>query len=554
MNDQSQKTSLAKALIIAFVFIYLFSILRYTINTPYWDDYDAVLGFLNHLKESNLIDGLRLFFYQHNEHRLVFNRIIEVIQLKAFGEVNFLYLTLIGNIGWLLVIYLIWRYTTKQGLTLLEFTPIVVLLLSFSHNELMSWAMASIQQYYQILFSLLAIWFLVKKSNALALFWMTVSIFTGSGGLVLIPLFFLHAITKKEGRNLFIFLLASIFLLALFFIVLDYKSPGGHPSIIEALKNPTSLVFYFFTFLGSSFRSKELALVAGVILSLLFFLRAKKAFNDIPFVFWSVIFVLGTAMATSLARSGFGLEQALSSRYTEYSLLLIALVYIQHLLIHEQAKRKKIFKYFFAFAMIAFIYWFIKGSSSMNQRYETLRYNGIAYPDRENAEMQLKKSYYNGYFYTWKDSSLPSKLFNAKETNLTNEYCLTVNNDLKFCKGDEEIHPTDKILTIPSHQKTISINGWTVDNYNQKSACGVYVILGDKKSSFLLEKRKDIAKHFNNQKYLMSGFNASIDISSLPDGAYSLMLRTVSSGCDSYYDTFEINIIKGAASDNAAST
>ena len=149
--------------VIACFGIYVWAVLRYTVNMPYWDDYGAILNFLNNYVNSSFFEKLKLIFSQHNEHRIVFNRLIEIAQYKLFGEVNFLYLIIIGNFGWGLVILLLWNYTKKSSCSLLLFTPVIFFMLTFVHFELMTWAMASLQQYYQILFSLLAIYFMVTN-------------------------------------------------------------------------------------------------------------------------------------------------------------------------------------------------------------------------------------------------------------------------------------------------------------------------------------------------------------------------------------------------------
>jgi hypothetical protein len=229
--------------------LYMWAVLRYTSYLPYGDDYDAVLNFLNNFCTSDIAEKAKLLFSQHNEHRIVFNRILELLQLKLFGEINFLYLVLIGNFGWFLVIYFLWRYAKSKNLSFIEFTPVIIFLLAFTHYELMTWGMASIQQYYQILFSLIAIYFLVNEKLFYALGMMILSIFTGGGWIVLIPLFILYMILHRNWKNLFIILMISSITLFVFFVALGYEKPGHHPSILDTLKNPKMIIEYILVFI-----------------------------------------------------------------------------------------------------------------------------------------------------------------------------------------------------------------------------------------------------------------------------------------------------------------
>ena len=546
MTKTTNYSKISIAILLTVAIIYIFSLLKFTINIPYEDDYLAILKYLNDFNETTTIqEKINLIFSQHNEHRIAFNRIIELIQLKIFGEVNFLFLTLFGNLGWFLVIYLLWRFSEKKGISLLEFSPVAVLLLSFSHNELMPWAMASIQQYYQILFSLLAIWFLVERKNGIALLWLTTSMFTGSGGLVLIPVFALYHLSKRDFKNLIIFTIYTSILLSIFFIALEYKHPPHHPSILDALRKPLALAQYFFVFLGSAFGSKNLALASGLSLFLIFLINFRKAFVELPFLFWSVIFIFGTALITGLARSGFGIEQALSSRYTHYSLMILALIYTQYIYILIDKKKKLLLYFFLVFFTLLFSSWLIKGGETMNTRLNNLKNNGIYYtPSVQVAEEILKKSHKNGHIKSLDHIKLPSRIFQVEAKNISNVHCVSIDTQLNLCSNGETAHHSLPIL-VPSQQKSININGWTIDNNLKDGACGAYITINDNKINLSLSERKDVSKAFSNPKYLMSGFNFNIDISKLPDGTYPLKLRTISSDCGGYYDTFEVDIVKG---------
>ena len=235
--------------------IYIFTVLKYTSMMPIEDDYGAVLRFLNdYLNMNNILDKFKLLFAQHMEHRIVFNRLVELLQFKLFGEVNFIYLTLFGNLGWLLIIYILWMYSKKNNfITLFSFIPVALMMLAFSHSSLMSWAMASIQQYWQLLFSILAILSLTHNRPYIAYTFMIIAIFTGGGGLALIPIVGLYYLVHKNWKQFIITLILSISIIYFYFIVLEFHrlSDSMNMLLITFKHNYMLLFYYIFAFLGN---------------------------------------------------------------------------------------------------------------------------------------------------------------------------------------------------------------------------------------------------------------------------------------------------------------
>jgi len=527
--------------------LYIWAVLRYTSYLPYGDDYDAVLRFLNNFYDSDISEKVKLFFSQHNEHRIVFNRIVELLQLKLFGEINFLYLVLIGNVGWFLVIYLLWRYAKSENISFIYFSPVLIVLLAFSHNELMTWAMASIQQYYQILFSLISIYFLVNKKLFYALGAMILSIFTGGGGIVLIPLFVVYMILHRNWKNLFVTLMISAIILFIYFVVLGYEKPGHHPSILNTLKNPKMIIEYILVFIGSLAGSKTAAATIGTALIIFFAYKLKYSYKKMPFLVWSILFILGTATATALARAGFGIEQALSSRYSEYSLLFLSLIYLQYLFTEKQ-DNSNVILIGYLFSIIIFSFWFVKGSESLKDHYTQIKNTPILCPDQVAGEQILLQSYENGLFTNWRGVFLPSQMLQLKQLEGKNDYCIGIAEQIDICSGNvtryHDIQKSEPIVIISAGQKDIKVEGWTVDSIHKNKSCGAYIVLNDNKKVLVLHNREDVSNNFNNKKYLTSGFSDSIDISNLPAGNYTMSLRTVDSTCSGYYESIKVNIVK----------
>ena len=71
--------------------MFLWAELRYDVNMPYFDDYDSVLNWLVTFSQpGSFMNKLELLFRQHNEHRIVFDRLVELMELHTLGVVNFI--------------------------------------------------------------------------------------------------------------------------------------------------------------------------------------------------------------------------------------------------------------------------------------------------------------------------------------------------------------------------------------------------------------------------------------------------------------------------------
>ena len=95
---------------------------------------------------------------------------------------------------------------------------------------------------------------------------------------------------------------------------------------METLRHPARTLGYAVSFVGGVAGSLIPALFLGAgllaILTVWFF---RKPTNDL--IRSLILLLLGTTAMAAVTRSGFGMEQSLSSRYTIYSLLACSVAY-----------------------------------------------------------------------------------------------------------------------------------------------------------------------------------------------------------------------------------
>ena len=171
MNKKSARrvffTTIVWALFVLPFVVYVYYACSFSVNVPFWDDYGAVLAFMNNFVQAGALDAkLRLLFSQHNEHRLVFNRVVLLAQYFLIGKIDFKSLMIFGDLGWIMtVLVFVFRYKRKFRLPLLHLLPVPYVLLAFVQWENMFFATPSIQFYWFVLFSVVFFFCLMDNKS-----------------------------------------------------------------------------------------------------------------------------------------------------------------------------------------------------------------------------------------------------------------------------------------------------------------------------------------------------------------------------------------------------
>jgi len=386
---------LGATLAVCGVLIFLYSIGRFAVDSPFWDDYDSILGFLCSLITGSQTVGdiVKLFLSLHNEHRIFIPRLITLIDFAIEGKTNFITLIWIGNCGWFAIIFLCWSYAKKIGITIFEFCPALLILTCLSQYELMNWAMASIQQYYQLLFALVCLWMMVVGRVYLTLIFLVLSAFTGGGGLALAPIILVYHFLKKNWSDLLLSVVVVVALIGVYFVLLEYKLPSYHPSLIAALLSPHKLVIFSLGFIGGLAKNLMVSILFGLVL--LFFLarRFSCIFEQAPVFFWCIVYLLASALMVSISRSGLGVEVSVSHRYAPYPAVFAAFTYLSLLITAKNMEeRAKIWTIGFYLAFLFFLLWDFSGIRNLEKRYNQFQAGEIFYPDPAFGASVIEKS------------------------------------------------------------------------------------------------------------------------------------------------------------------
>lgn len=326
------------------LFTTIFGVWRHFSPIPYADSWDGTIAFYSRAMES----PWRAFFEQHNEHRLVFSRLIFFPDVRYFGGRNVL--SLIANLilaGLLALSFLRIALHHQHALPRASRFGLAgtVLMFVFSWMQQDNFAWGFQSQWFAIyLFALLAFYALQlaaeesaagSKRNGLR--WFVVAIVTGiaaacsmASGLLVWPVLILQAFYLRLRLRAVVALLAIAAAVWLAFFMDWHAPPNTGKPEAGLLEHPVLTVRYALMYLGSPAYFARLG-EAGAYLLGVFVLatlavgctQALQRRKDRPHatsLLAFAIFIAGNALITASGRLVIGMDTALSSRYTTASL------------------------------------------------------------------------------------------------------------------------------------------------------------------------------------------------------------------------------------------
>lgn len=358
------KSIIAITIISFFVAFFLYSIWLFAPDFPIWDDYDAVLGFLIKYKQSNsFTDTLATIFSQHNEHRIVFNRLVTLFFYELMGHVNFKVLILFGYSGLILIAYFLCKLSElDKDDNVLFCIPVFFIVFNYLYYELI-WAMASIQNIWVFVFALATLYALKKDKLTIAIICGAAATFTsGNGMFIFIASIWYFVIIHKNWR-LVVWLLSALVLISFYFY--GYKIPthglSESTKYVNGIKNisfdkMTDVAIYVTYFIGGSiniFDVDTAILGGGMLLLLLIALLFLYVPLKRPLLFSLILFVVLTILSNAWGRVDMGVDTAFAPRYRIVSCILLATIYcayIKNILPHISNRSKN---YLVGFCIVA---------------------------------------------------------------------------------------------------------------------------------------------------------------------------------------------------------
>ena len=304
-------------LLAAPLLLFAVCVVLFTPDAPWWDDFYAILQYLSYPFPDRLLHIADF----HNEHRLVFPRVVFEVFEMAGGERGFpfFWCTVFGDFLLLLYVYAFGRvFSSRIGI--LGFIPFVWLFLDLANCENTIWTLTAVQSHSVLLFAFLSFFFFSRCGESygrfvLSLAFAVLATLASAPGLGVWPVLALAALLgggKRRIRDavviLVLFALIGGWYLNGFLGAHKAYSGGREFSFVRA-------VDFTLCFLGNLCPVGWVARVLGVvsIAAIVFLVPRAARFKTDP-VFFYLIYLLSIVASGVLLRSD-SPGIALASRY-----------------------------------------------------------------------------------------------------------------------------------------------------------------------------------------------------------------------------------------------
>jgi ABC-2 type transport system permease protein len=312
---------------------HLFYIHKYSLNIPFWDEWES---FRAGALSWNL--NISWLFAQHNEHRIIFTKLINWIlyRLDGWNILTSIQLNMFLFGG---LVFSLFIFTKKMDVRkkIIWFYPF---LFSSLPIENFNWGFQS--QFHLFLgFFILSAYFLFTKESSyknliIGAAFAAMSAFSFSAGVVAaLSIFMVFGVREMFFRSPKLPLKKTLFVLFIiaaaigFWFGLGYSKPGGHPALSPIFNK--NFLEYFFNIIALGFGITKISTFFGILcfgwimIPIAVLIKNKKCtFSDTE---WGIICLtiglLACLGSISMGRAGFGVEQAKSSRYSEIGIFLI---------------------------------------------------------------------------------------------------------------------------------------------------------------------------------------------------------------------------------------
>jgi len=323
------------------LFILVLNVAEYHVDVPFWDQWNFIP-----LLGQSYEQGVTLadLCGQHNEHRLLFPRLI-MLGLARASRYNIVWelvvIILLASATFALLRHQFLKTAGALGYSGFPWPMPVISLLVFTLGQAENWLWGwQIQIFLNVLAVVAGIVLLGSRPFRWGKYWYALgcgilATYSFANGLLFWPLGFLALILipfengRQRKQALALWTAATVGVAVSYLYQFRYESPSGTPWT-QFLDQPGEYLRYLLIYLGRPvINYQEYALAIGVsglllfgFLSLYLFLKKRGAFPAfLPFFFFG-LYAIGCGLLTGIGRVGFGSHQAMDGRYVPFSSLI----------------------------------------------------------------------------------------------------------------------------------------------------------------------------------------------------------------------------------------
>jgi hypothetical protein len=308
-----------------------------SVDVPFLDDWDALLGFLTHwIEEDGWRGRLRRLFAPHNEHVLATPRATVLLVHGIRGHLDFTVLNLVGN-GYLLllltVLFAVFRAPEPASSRLLAFAPAVLFLVQPQSWTTVITPTAVLSNPGVVALAAVSFLALARGTPAAvagAALPALAATFSQGNGFLVLPLGVLVLALHGHRRTALAWGGLTLVALLVYFVLLD--PPGQRTSPFASLDRPDRLLRYALNLVGCAggFSQRGVSLAVGALVTGSFvalWWRGLPRRNPVLFALFLFLFASIAANALVRAHQGPG-APLFQPRYRFFSAVLLALTHL----------------------------------------------------------------------------------------------------------------------------------------------------------------------------------------------------------------------------------
>ncbi|MBN2588963.1 MAG: hypothetical protein JXA96_03800 [Sedimentisphaerales bacterium] len=347
------RTGIVLPVLLAFYFVY-----KYGIHVPYWDEWEFVT-LLEKFHNHTLTIGD--FWAQHSEHRIFFPRLLMLLFAHISGWNIYYELFFSIIFATISLCFLFSLLDNTQASKNNSIIKVIISLLIFSMAQYENWSFGwAIQIFMSMTGVIAAIWSVDKwqgqmRGLIIAIFAAIFANYSFGSGILIWPsvLFMLVFQKKWKLKHIIIWLVTGCATVGSYYY--KHTSSSFDTPMMYFLSHPIMFAEYVFGYLGSPlarsiFSSVFIALVLVIIIILSFLdirkLDKEQSLRMIPWLAF-IVFAVLSACLTGFGRVGFGVRQAMTSRYITISTLFVisaAVLLYNSTILNLKMNRMPVFK------------------------------------------------------------------------------------------------------------------------------------------------------------------------------------------------------------------
>jgi hypothetical protein len=538
--------------------VLLYYIKLFGVNVIFWDEWEIVPLIQKAMSGTLSFSDL---FAQHNEHRILFPR----IAILAIGGLTRYNTVALMFFSWILIcltgsiIFCVYRkkFSLSSYPKILIFLPVSFLLFNFRQYESILWGFTC--QIYLMLFGVVATFSLLEMSKKID-FWFVLCFlsailasFSFSVGLLVWPVGLLQILISGKKKDLWKSLLwSSVGLIVFVSYLYGYAKPSHHPPLNYVLVNPVEAGRYFLTLIGAPFSYESATATAfGMVIVLIAALvifqgRSRELLRTNGVWLSSILFAALSSVVTTIGRSGFGVKQALSSRYTPIITLGIIGLYLLAASISRKFPARS--KSFGAHGLLVLILVGLITSYGAGWRVgqNTKNYREMGAYVLMTYKIQSDENIRNYLYPNPAVVRERGRFLEQNKLNVFNKPLINIS-DLMPLESDtlylidtingKVISQQTMIIVNSSKEETITIQGWAVDKTVNDTASAVFLTIDERINipTYYGLDRPDVAKAYEEPNFRFSGFMATFSSSILEKGEHTISIKIVAKNGKGYY-------------------